>query len=81
MNEVKRASLLARGEQTLKMLEKTFDKFLREGELDLAWDAKNEYDGAALMLAWLNLITSEDCTDRSVALLNRYIAAHSKEAE
>jgi len=72
MNAEEKAALLAKGEQTLKMLEGIFDRFLQEGRYDEAWDMAAQYAGAAVMLENLVLITAKDSDERSDALYKRY---------
>jgi len=75
VNKQEKAALLAESEKTLEMMESLFDKFLREGSGDLAWNAWNKYSGAVVMLERLGLISANDSIDRSNALFERYMAA------
>ncbi len=74
MNAKEKAAMLAEAEETLEMLEGTFDDFLRDGDRRLAWNARTQYDGAVLMLERLGLISAEDKRARSDALFERYMA-------
>lgn len=74
MNEEK-AALLAAAEKELGYLKDSMERALRGGKFPLAWDYQCRYDGAACMLAKLDLINFEDYQALSRAVFNRFMDA------
>lgn len=75
MTNKEKAALLAAGMSGLAFYETGLDKALNDKKFDLAWDYQCQYNGAAHMLNDLGLWSYEECSARSAALLNRYLAA------